>query len=83
MASTTCAGNLTVLAWSATARVTAWRIHHVAYVEKRLPISGSNFSTARIRPAFPSWMRSSKATPRPRYFLAMEITNRKLDSMSL
>src|SRR5918993_5572039 len=82
MASTTCAGNLTVRALSATARVTACLIHHVAYVEKRLPISGSNFSTARIRPAFPSWIRSSKATPRPLYFLAMEMTSLRFDSIS-
>src|SRR5215210_744711 len=82
MASTTWAGRRTVRALSATARVTAWRIHHVAYVEKRLPISGSNFSTARIRPALPSWIRSSKSTPRPLYFLAIEITSRRLHSIS-
>src|SRR5919199_3305621 len=79
--STTWAGRRTVRAWSAMARVTACLIHQVAYVEKRLPISGSNFSTALMSPAFPSWMRSSKGTPRPRYFLAIEITSRRLDSM--
>src|SRR5215211_8863446 len=81
--STTWAGSRTVRAWSAMARVTACLIHQVAYVEKRLPISGSNFSTALIKPALPSWIKSSKGTPRPRYFLAMEITSRRFDSMSL
>ena len=31
--STTCTGRRIVRPWSAIARVTAWRIHHVAYVE--------------------------------------------------
>src|SRR5664279_5525878 len=30
------------------ARVIAWRIHHVAYVENLNPLVWSNFSTARI-----------------------------------
>src|SRR3712207_1341472 len=34
-----------------------------------------------MSPAFPSWMRSSNGTPLPRYFLAMEITSRRFDSM--
>ena len=35
--STTCAGTRMVRPWSASARVTDWRIHQVAYVEKRWP----------------------------------------------
>ncbi len=33
MVSTMCTGMRIVRAWSAMARVMAWRIHHVAYVE--------------------------------------------------
>ena len=47
-----------------TARWRAWRIHQVAYVEKRKPRSQSNLSTARIRPKVPSWTRSAMSTPR-------------------
>ncbi len=47
-----------VRAWSAIARVIAWRIHHVAYVENLYPRRHSNLSTAFMRPMFPSWMRS-------------------------
>ena len=32
MVSTMCTGMRMVRAWSASARLTAWRIHHVAYV---------------------------------------------------
>ena len=35
---------------SAIARVMAWRIHHVAYVENLNPLRQSNFSAARTRP---------------------------------
>src|SRR5664280_282733 len=63
------------------ARVIAWRIHHVAYVENLNPLVWSNFSTARMRPRLPSWMRSRKARPRLRYLLAMETTSRRLASM--
>jgi len=41
-----------VRAWSAMARVMAWRIHHVAYVENLYPRRHSNLSTAFIRPMF-------------------------------
>ena len=43
-----------VRAWSAMARVMAWRIHHVAYVENLKPLVWSNLSTARISPRLPS-----------------------------
>jgi hypothetical protein len=39
-------------------------IHQVAYVEKRQPAAGSNFSTAFRSPRFPSSMRSRKPSPR-------------------
>ena len=61
--STTWTGMRIVRDLSASARATAWRIHHVAYVEKRNPLHGSNFSTARIRPSVPSWMRSRNGSP--------------------
>ena len=35
--STMCTGMRMVRAWSAIARVIAWRIHHVAYVENLKP----------------------------------------------
>lgn len=50
--------------WFIIARSIVWRIHQVAYVEKRKPRSGSNFSTARISPRLPSSIRSSNARPR-------------------
>jgi hypothetical protein len=52
-------------------------------VEKRKPRSGSNFSTAFIRPMLPSWIRSSKGSPMPRYFLATETTSLRFFSISL
>ena len=63
--STMCTGMRMVRAWSAIARVIAWRIHHVAYVENLKPLVWSNFSTARISPRLPSWMRSRSSMPRP------------------
>ncbi len=45
------------------------------------PLVWSNFSTARMRPRLPSWIRSRKARPRLRYRLAMETTSRRLASM--
>ncbi len=39
-----------------------------------------NFSTARIRPGLPSWMRSRKSMPRPVWRLAGETTSRRLAS---
>src|SRR5215212_827765 len=68
---------------SATALCTACLIHQVAYVENRKPLSGSYFSTAFISPILPSWIRSSKGKPIPRYFLATETTSLKFFSMSL
>ena len=38
----------------------------VAYVENLKPRRQSNFSTARLRPSVPSWIRSRNGTPRPR-----------------
>ncbi len=71
-----------VRAWSAMARVIACRIHHVAYVENLKPFSKSNFSTARMRPMFPSWIRSRNDIPRPMYFFAIETTRRRLADVS-
>ena len=53
----------TVRDLSAMARVIACRIHHVAYVENLKPLRQSNFSTARISPRLPSWIRSRKSMP--------------------
>src|SRR5205823_1368376 len=64
--STTCTGTRIVRAWFATARCTDWRIHHVAYVENLKPRRQSNFSTARLRPSVPSWIKSRNGTPSPR-----------------
>ena len=77
-----CTGIRIVRAWSAIARVMAWRIHHVAYVENLNPFEWSNFSTARIRPRLPSWIRSRNSMPRPTYRLAIETTSRRLASIS-
>src|SRR5216117_2098674 len=62
------------------ARVIAWRIHHVAYVENLYPRRYSNLSTAFMRPMLPSWMRSRNCRPRLVYFLAIEMTSRRLAS---
>ena len=80
--STMWTGMRIVRAWSAMARVMAWRIHHVAYVENLKPFSKSNFSTARIRPMLPSWMRSRNDIPRPMYFFAIDTTSRRLADVS-
>src|SRR5215208_3292094 len=77
-----CTGTRMVRPLSATARCTACLIHHVAYVENLQPRSGSNFSTARIRPTLPSWMRSSKGNPIPRYLLATLTTSLRFFSTS-
>jgi hypothetical protein len=47
-------GNRIVLPCSATARVTACRIHQCAYVENLYPSDVSNFSMPLIKPTFPS-----------------------------
>src|SRR5476649_2033868 len=70
-----------VRAWSAIERVMAWRIHHVAYVENLYPRRYSNLSTAFIRPILPSWIKSRNCRPRLVYFLAIEMTRRKLASV--
>jgi len=54
------------------------RIHQTAYVEKRVPACGSNFSTARMRPTLPSWMTSSRRTVPRRCLRAMATTNARL-----
>ena len=38
-------------------------IHHMAYVARRNPLSGSNFLTACIRPTLPSEMTSATGRP--------------------
>src|SRR5881394_1475224 len=58
----------------------ACRIHHVAYVENLYPRRHSNLSTAFIRPILPSWIRSRNCRPRLVYFLAIEMTSRRLAS---
>ena len=60
-----CTGIRIVRDLFATPRWTAWRIHQVAYVENLKPRRQSNFSTARIRPMIPSWIRSSSESPWP------------------
>src|SRR3989338_4812687 len=53
------------------ARVIIARIHNDAYVENFTPLSGSNLSTALMRPMAPSCFKSSKDSPYLRYLLAM------------
>src|SRR2546426_372847 len=79
--STMWTGMRMVRAWSASARVMACRIHQVAYVLNLYPLRQSNFSTARISPRFPSWIRSRNSMPRPTYFFAMLTTRRRLASI--
>src|SRR5919112_893328 len=55
----------------------ACRIHQVAYVENLKPLRQSNFSTARISPRMPSWIRSSSVSSEPWYFFAIETTRRR------
>ena len=43
---------------SLTFLATSFWIHHIAYVEKRNPNSGSNFSVARVNPMIPCWHAS-------------------------
>ncbi len=61
--STTWTGMRIVRALSASARATACRIHHVAYVENLKPLRWSNFSAARTSPIVPSWIRSRNGRP--------------------
>src|SRR5207253_2088605 len=63
--STMCTGIRIVRALSASARATACRIHHVAYVENLKPLRWSNFSAARTSPIVPSWIRSRKRYRNP------------------
>src|SRR5919107_1022412 len=77
-----CTGTRMVRPLWATARSTACLTHQVAYVENLQPRSGSNFSTAFIRPMLPSWIRSSKGSPIPLYFLATLTTSLRFFSMS-
>lgn len=55
-------GSLTTLELWLTASDMQWRIHHVAYVVKRMPRSGSNFSAALTTPSEPSLIRSSSVS---------------------
>src|SRR3954469_20880239 len=59
------------------------RIHHTAYEMRRMPLLGSNFCTAFIRPMFPSWMRSAILMPYERYSYATLTTKRRLEVTSL
>ena len=43
------------------------------------PLRQSNFSTACMRPRFPSWMRSRRGSPDAWYFLAIDTTRRRFD----
>src|SRR5579875_187164 len=61
-------------------RVIAWRIHQVASVLHLYPRRYSNLSTAFISPILPSWIRSRNCRPRLVYFLAIEMTRRRLAS---
>ena len=61
----TATGSRIAREWFESARPIAWRIHSVAYVENRKPLRQSNFSTARISPSVPSWMRSSSVSSVP------------------
>src|SRR3954462_13347996 len=56
-------GTRIVRPFSEIARPIAWRIQIVAYVLKRNPLRGANFSTARTRPNVPSWTRSDSVSP--------------------
>ena len=51
--------------WLRMAREHAWRIHQVAYVENLQPRRQSNFSTARVSPIVPSWIRSGERQALP------------------
>ena len=74
-----CTGIRIVRDLFATPRCTAWRIHQVAYVENLKPRRQSNFSTARMRPMIPSWIRSSSESPWPWYFFAIDTTRRRFE----
>ena len=62
--STMCTGMRIVRAWSAMARVMAWRIHHVAYVENLNPSEVELLHRAD-QAELPSWIRSRNSMPRP------------------
>ena len=64
--STMWTGMRIVREWSAIARVIAWRIHQVAYVENLKPRRYWNRSTAFMSPMLPSWTRSSRERSLPR-----------------
>mmetsp|Transcript_30263 Transcript_30263/g.77154 ORF Transcript_30263/g.77154 Transcript_30263/m.77154 type:complete len:242 (+) Transcript_30263:483-1208(+) len=71
-----CTGRRTVRVCCWMPRCTDCLIHQCAYVENLKPLSASNFSTLRSRPCMPSVMRSCMASPRPWYFLTIEMTRR-------
>mmetsp|Transcript_33677 Transcript_33677/g.78806 ORF Transcript_33677/g.78806 Transcript_33677/m.78806 type:complete len:259 (-) Transcript_33677:128-904(-) len=72
-----CTGMRMVRDWSAMARVMDWRIHQVAYVERRKPRAASYFSAALISPSDPSWIKSCSVRPWFMYFFAIETTRRR------
>ena len=61
--STTCTGTRIVTPWLATAR---WRLANPPGGIGRKPLRQSNFSTARLRPMVPSWIRSRSGRSCPR-----------------
>ena len=71
-------GTRTVRPWRASDERIAWRIHHTAYEMNFTPWSGSNFRAAVSRPTLPSPIRSMSGRPRFWYFLATEMTKRRL-----
>jgi hypothetical protein len=76
-------GTLMVRDWAATAFWIALRMRHTAKEENLWPRSGSNLSTASMRPTLPSWIRSSSGTPERRYPTATDTTSRRFLSMSV
>ena len=71
-------GTRTVRPWRASEARIAWRIHQTAYEMNFTPWSGSNFRAAVSSPTFPSPIRSMSGRPRFWYFLATEMTKRRL-----
>ncbi len=61
--STMWTGSLIVLLWLARARLIDCLIHQDPYVLSLPPFSGSNLSTAFMRPMLPSEMRSESGSP--------------------
>ena len=71
-------GTRTVRPWRASEARMACRIHQTAYEMNLTPWSGSNLRAAVSRPTLPSPIRSVRGNPRFWYFLATEMTKRRL-----